>query len=163
MPRTFSFSSASTSSPTGTEPSPASESLVSRILFAPLLFISFIVSLLIVDREASSSVFGLSSPSDDNSRSSDKQGKEKKYYHSHQRKLAKREIGDAFKMRNKVIISEQREAYGINDEWRSDISVKTIVVCVKIIMFQKFVEAEWNLMQNMFASEIELPLLPRLR
>lgn len=105
MPRTFSFATATASSPTTSEPAPTSESLISRIVFAPLLFVSFLVSLIIVDREASSSVFGTSPPGSKDGKRTLDAGKEKRYYHSHQKKLARREIGDAFNIRNKVLVS----------------------------------------------------------
>jgi hypothetical protein len=66
------------------------ESLFSRIIVAPVLFVSFIFSLFLIDRKTYGGIFG---------QHADKDG----YYHSHQRKLAKREMDDAFMMRNKVI------------------------------------------------------------
>lgn len=104
MPRTFSFSTATTSSPTPTETAPPSESLISRVVFAPLLFISFLISLVIVDHDASTSVLGTSSSPSGKNGSTSSRSNEKKYYHSHQRKLARREVGDAFDMRNKVLV-----------------------------------------------------------
>lgn len=73
------------------EPLPVSEPLLSRLIVAPVLFVSFLISLFLIDRKHHESIFA-------NSKSQDG------YYHSHQRKLAKREMDDAFQMRRKVII-----------------------------------------------------------
>ncbi|KEF51981.1 uncharacterized protein A1O9_11971, partial [Exophiala aquamarina CBS 119918] len=72
------------------EPLPGSEPLLSRLIVAPVLFVSFLISLFLIDRQHYGSIFA-------NSKS------EGGYYHSHQRKLAKREMNDAFQMRRKVI------------------------------------------------------------
>jgi hypothetical protein len=72
-------------------PPEATESLLSRLIIAPVLFISFLISLLLIDRQTSANIFSRSTTNKDG------------YYHSHQRKLAKREMDDAFQMRGKVI------------------------------------------------------------
>lgn len=72
------------------EATPVAESLLSRLIVAPVLFISFLVSLLLIDRKTYGGIFGSSGSSDG-------------HYHSHQRKLAKREMDDAFHLRNKII------------------------------------------------------------
>ncbi|KAJ9662328.1 hypothetical protein H2198_001462 [Neophaeococcomyces mojaviensis] len=69
---------------------PATESLFARVVLTPLLFISFIISLFLIDKKTYSSVLNGHKSSDE-------------YYHSHQRKLAKREMEDAFHMRNRVL------------------------------------------------------------
>jgi hypothetical protein len=75
---------------TTSEPSVITESLVSKLFVGPILFVSFLFSLLLVDRKTYSSIF---------SGSHDSHG----YYHSHQRKLAKSEMDQAFQQRSKVI------------------------------------------------------------
>lgn len=72
------------------ESSPAQDSLFTRFIVAPVLFISFLVSLVIVDKKAHGGIF---------KDHEDKDG----YYHSHQKKLAKEEMDEAFHMRKKVI------------------------------------------------------------
>ena len=69
---------------------PAKESLLSRVVVAPVLFVSFLVSLFLIDSETHRGIFR---------GHKDKDG----YYHSNQKKLAKEEMDEAFKMRNKVI------------------------------------------------------------
>lgn len=69
---------------------PATESLINRIILGPILFVSFLIALVVVDRQTSGSIFG-------------KTGSKDGYYHSHQRKLAKRDMDDAFQIRPKVI------------------------------------------------------------
>jgi len=69
---------------------PAQESLISRIILTPTLFISFLLSLFLIDHKTHGGIFG---------NRPDRDG----YYHSHQKKLAKQEMEDAFLMRNKVI------------------------------------------------------------
>lgn len=66
------------------------ESLFSRLIVGPVLFVSFLLSLLLVDRKTYSSIFG---------GSYDSHG----YYHSHQRKLAKSEMDQAYQQRSRVI------------------------------------------------------------
>lgn len=66
------------------------EPLLSRLILTPVLFITFLVSLLFVDRKAYSQVVAGHVPQDS-------------YYHSHQRKLARREVEDAFHMRNRAM------------------------------------------------------------
>lgn len=113
--RTFSFASAPAASPSESPTnSGPSESLISRVLLAPLLFVSFLVSLAIVDDRTSSSIIksseneGTSSKtkrtSGGNGKPSVEKGREG-YYHSHQRKLMKREIGDAFAIRGNVLLA----------------------------------------------------------
>jgi len=75
---------------THTEGGPVAESLLSRFIVAPVLFLSFLISIVLIDRQTYGNVFG-------------KSGSKDGYYHSHQRKLAKREIDNAFQMRSKVI------------------------------------------------------------
>ena len=69
----------------------APESLISRLIIGPVLFVSFLVSLLLVDRKIYTSIFG--------SDHYDSHG----HYHSHQRKLAKSEMDQAFQQRYRVI------------------------------------------------------------
>ncbi|EXJ79205.1 hypothetical protein A1O3_08706 [Capronia epimyces CBS 606.96] len=91
---------------------PIPEPLLTRLIIAPVLFVSFLVSLFLIDRQTYGSIFG---------RSSSKDG----YYHSHQRKLAKREMDDAFQLRRKVIaaicivsaVSLAFVAWGIESVW----------------------------------------------
>jgi len=87
----ISFNMSSKRSPSASsDPTPISESAFSRFIVAPVLFVSFLVSLVLIDRQTAGSVFA-------------KSGTKDGYYHSHQRKLAKREMDDAFHMRRKVI------------------------------------------------------------
>ena len=82
--------------PTSSTSSAETESILSRTLLGPVLFVSFIVSLFFVDQQTSAGIF----------ESSARTGlgrKQEHYYHSHQRKLAKREFDDAFALRNRVI------------------------------------------------------------
>jgi len=72
------------------EPLPLSEPLLSRLVVAPILFVSFLISLFLVDRKHYGSILANSNSKDG-------------YYHSHQRKMAKRDMDDAFQMRRKVI------------------------------------------------------------
>ncbi|KIW72303.1 hypothetical protein PV04_00507 [Phialophora macrospora] len=72
------------------EGAPIPESLISRLIVAPVLFVSFLISLVLIDRQTYGTVFGKSGSTDG-------------YYHTHQKKLAKREMDDAFQMRRKVI------------------------------------------------------------
>lgn len=69
----------------------APESLFSRVIVGPVIFISFLISLLLVDRKIYASIFGPDHHDDHG------------YYHSHQRKLAKSEMDQAFQQRNRVI------------------------------------------------------------
>jgi hypothetical protein len=75
-------------------------------MFAPVLFLSFIFSLLIIDRRRSASI--LSSPRGSTlgspGRGSPAEKESHGYYHSHQRKLAKDQIAEAFAIRGKVIV-----------------------------------------------------------
>ncbi|OAP62192.1 hypothetical protein AYL99_04395 [Fonsecaea erecta] len=82
--------SARKSSPLHSDAPPVPESLLSRVIVAPVLFISFLISLFLIDRQTYGGIFARS-------------GSQDGYYHSHQRKLAKREMDDAFQMRSKVI------------------------------------------------------------
>jgi hypothetical protein len=72
------------------ESGPVAESLFSRLIVGPVLFVSFLVSLLLVDRKTYSSIFGAGHNNHE-------------YYHSHQRKLAKSEMDEAFQKRSHVI------------------------------------------------------------
>jgi hypothetical protein len=69
---------------------PTTESLFSRLIVGPILFISFLLSLLLVDRKTSTSIFGAGHSSHE-------------HYHSHQRKLARSEMDEAFQRRSRVI------------------------------------------------------------
>ncbi|KPI45385.1 uncharacterized protein AB675_568 [Cyphellophora attinorum] len=80
----------STKASTQTITTASPESLISRLIIGPVLFISFLVSLFLVDKKIYTSIFG----------SDSKQGG---YYHSHQRKLAKSEMDQAFQQKNRVI------------------------------------------------------------
>lgn len=77
-------------SDTSTIAGSASESLVSRIFVAPVLFISFVISLFLIDRQTYAKVLNGHDSKND-------------YYHSNQRKMAKQEMNDAFHLRNRVI------------------------------------------------------------
>lgn len=70
--------------------SAAQESLFARIFITPLLFFSFLVSLLLIDKDTYSKVFS-------------GHGSYDQHYHTHQRKMARREIEDAFHLRNRVL------------------------------------------------------------
>lgn len=72
------------------KPASSTESLFSRIIVTPLLFISFLISLFLIDKQTYSRVLSGHSQVDH-------------YYHSHQRKMAKQELEDAFHMRNRVL------------------------------------------------------------
>ncbi|EXJ76006.1 uncharacterized protein A1O5_00514 [Cladophialophora psammophila CBS 110553] len=74
----------------GSDSAPVAESLLSRLIVAPVLFVSFLISLFLIDRQTYGAIFARSGGQDG-------------YYHSHQRKLAKREMDDAFQIRSKVI------------------------------------------------------------
>jgi len=90
----------------------ARDPLIVRLIVAPVLFISFLVSLFFIDQKTYGGIFG---------NSSNKDG----YYHSHQRKLAKREMDDAFQLRQKVIaamcvlaaVSVALVAWGVEAVW----------------------------------------------
>jgi hypothetical protein len=84
------------SRPASSAPSPEAESVISRTLVGPVLFVSFIVSLFFVDKQTSAEIF------ESNSRT-DAKHEHEQYYHSHQRKLARREFDDAFALRTRVI------------------------------------------------------------
>lgn len=89
-----------------------SEPLFTRLIVAPVLFVSFLLSLFFIDRKTYGGIFGGS-------------GNKDGYYHSHQRKLAKQEVDDAFQMRRKVIaamcllgaVSLAIVAWGIEAAW----------------------------------------------
>lgn len=83
-----------TKSSSASSSSAETESLFSRTIFAPILFVSFLISLLIVDQKTSATIL----PHPDK-----KLHNEDHYYHSHQRKLAKREMDEAFALRKRVI------------------------------------------------------------
>jgi hypothetical protein len=82
--------------PASSASSPDAESIISRALVGPILFVSFIVSLFFVDKQTSASIF------ESNTRA-DAKHQHEQYYHSHQRKLAKKEFDDAFALRKRVI------------------------------------------------------------
>jgi hypothetical protein len=77
----------------------ASDSFLARTLFAPILFLSFLFSLLWIDRKTSAEIFTHDEPKLKSRKKSDPQ-----HYHSHQRHLAKRELEDAFAYQGKVVI-----------------------------------------------------------
>lgn len=66
------------------------ESLISRVFVTPLLFVSFLISLFLIDKQTYGKVLNGHGSLDD-------------HYHSHQRKMAKQELEDAFHLRNKVL------------------------------------------------------------
>ncbi len=70
----------------------SSESLFTRLIVAPAVFVSFLLSLFLIDRKTYGDIFGQHPESTDG------------YYHSHQRKLAKHDVDAAFRAKNKVII-----------------------------------------------------------
>ena len=82
--------------PMSSSSSAEAESIVSRTLFGPVLFVSFLVSLFFVDEQTSAGIFESSARTDPNN-------KHQHYYHSNQRKLAKKEFDDAFVLRKRVI------------------------------------------------------------
>jgi len=75
---------------------PVVESLLSRTLFVPVLFVSFIISLFLIDRNTSAGVFSHEDPKDP-------QKEKGRYYHANHRKLAKQELDEAFQFRGRVI------------------------------------------------------------
>lgn len=77
----------------------ASDSFLARTFFAPILFISFLFSLLWIDRKTSAEIFTHNDPTLKTRKKSEPQ-----HYHSNQRHLAKREFEDAFTSQNKVIV-----------------------------------------------------------
>lgn len=77
----------------------ASESFLARTLFVPVLFVSFLFSLLWIDRKTSAEIFPHENP-----KSKSRKESEPQYYHSHQRHLAKREFDDAFAYQGKLVI-----------------------------------------------------------
>jgi len=99
------------------EAGPAAESLFSRLIVAPVLFTSFLISLVLIDRQTYGSVFG---------RSGSKDG----YYHSHQRKLAKQEMDNAFQLRSKVI------------------AVMVLLSAVTLALFAWTLESIWNFLRG---------------
>lgn len=80
----------STDQASHTGASTATESIFTRVVITPLLFISFVVSLFLIDRDTYSHVLNGRASSD-------------KYYHSRQGKLAKQSLEDAFHLRNRVL------------------------------------------------------------
>lgn len=66
------------------------ESLFSRLVIGPVVFVSFLISLLLVERKTYSSIFATGQNSNG-------------YYHSHQRKLAKTDMDEAFQKRSTVL------------------------------------------------------------
>ncbi|EXJ96245.1 hypothetical protein A1O1_01371 [Capronia coronata CBS 617.96] len=98
--------------PAASESIPIPEPLITRLIIAPVLFVSFLISLFFIDRQTYGNIFGQS-------------GRKDGYYHSNQRKLAKREMDDAFQLRRKVIaalcilgaMSLALVAWGIDSLW----------------------------------------------
>jgi hypothetical protein len=82
--------------PAPSAPEPEAGSVISRTFLVPVLFVSFLVSLFFVDKQTSAGVFA------SNDRT-DSEHKHEHYYHSHQRKLAKKDLDDAFVLRKRVI------------------------------------------------------------
>lgn len=76
--------------PTTPTSAPSNESLFGRLILAPVLFVSFILSFFLIDKQTGSEIFG----------SNPEKGS---YYHSHQRKLAKKEMDEAWVRKNRVI------------------------------------------------------------
>ena len=70
-----------------------SDSLFARVIVGPVLFVSFLLSLFFIDRKTYGGIF-----------SQDHQSKDG-YYRSHQRKLAKHDVDEAFRSKNRVIIA----------------------------------------------------------
>ena len=87
------MSTTSASKSTASVQSSITESSFFRVLLTPILFVSFLISLVLVDKSTYKSVLsGHSSISQSET-----------YYHSHQRKLAKTEMDQAFRRRNQVL------------------------------------------------------------
>lgn len=92
---------------------PAADPILMRLFVAPVLFVSFLVSLFLIDRHHYARIFSNVDPKPD-------------HYHSHQRKLAKAEVDDAFLLRRKVIaalcilsaVCLALFAWGIESIWR---------------------------------------------
>jgi hypothetical protein len=82
--------------PASSASGPEAESIISRALLGPVLFVSFIFSLFFVDKQTSAGIF------ESNVRT-DSIHEHEHYYHSHQRKLARKEFDDAFALRKRVI------------------------------------------------------------
>lgn len=87
-------------------PGHTSEPLFTRLIVAPVLFVSFLISLFLIDRKTYGTVF--SHHPDPNSHSHSHSSTishdgDDEYYHSHKRKLARQEMEDAFALRSKVI------------------------------------------------------------
>ena len=96
---------------------PVAESLFGRLVVAPFLFVSFLISLVLIDRQTSGTVFGKPAGKSD-------------YYHSHQRKLAKREMDNAFQMRSKVLAG------------------MVVLVAVAVAIFAWSLESIWRVWQG---------------
>ena len=103
---------ASSKAGTRAEGIPAAEPVLVRLFVAPILFVSFLISLFIIDRHHYGKIFSNPESKSD-------------YYHSHQRKLAKTEMDEAFLLRRKVIVgfcvfsavSLALFAWGIESMW----------------------------------------------
>ncbi len=68
------------------------ESIFARLVVAPVLFVSFLISLFFIDRQTITGVF---------KRKADKDV----YYHSHQKKLAKHDLDEAYSKSNRVVLA----------------------------------------------------------
>jgi len=92
---------------------PAAEPILMRLFVAPILFVSFLLSLFLIDRHNYGRIFSNADTKPD-------------YYHSHQRKLAKTEVNEAFLLRRKVItglciigaVSLALLAWAVESIWR---------------------------------------------
>ncbi|RMD44240.1 hypothetical protein DV735_g868, partial [Chaetothyriales sp. CBS 134920] len=71
----------------------APESAFSRFVVAPVVFVTFLFSLALIDRRAAERIFG-----------KEQHSKQHGYYHSHQKKLGKQEMADAFQIQRRVIV-----------------------------------------------------------
>lgn len=88
---------------------PSEESAISRYIVGPFVFISFLVSLLMVEQRTHDAVFA--SPNSRRTRQMDPRDGQvsqhqkalEDFYHSHQRKLARKEFEEAFELRNRVL------------------------------------------------------------
>jgi hypothetical protein len=96
------MSTKSKSPQTTTSETASAESFLSRTLIAPLLFLSFLFSLLWIDRKTSAEIFTHEAP-ESKSQTRKSSDPSSKYYHSHQRHLARLEVDDAFAYQGKVI------------------------------------------------------------
>lgn len=103
-------------SSTSPSPSPSADSLFTRLVWTPLIAISFIISLVVTDWSVDRAVHASSSPSkrsesreeSGNATEKEKQKRraeeEARYYRYKKRKLAKFELGRAIEMRRTVVV-----------------------------------------------------------